>query len=138
MKYPDGVKSPKTTQLKPKQKYHAQKIKEDGITFDSKAEYNYYLLMKQQNLVFDVHRSFEIIPKFEIDGKKHRARRYSPDFVIYSDSSKSKIEKVVDVKGGKITVDASLRMTLFEYQYKIAVVIAKYNYRKGGFAEKNF
>ena len=118
-------------------KYHAKPQKIDGITFDSKAEANYYLMnVKARYEHFSCHESFEIIPKFKVGTKNKRHRVYSPDFVIYDDYGN--LIKVIDVKPRKITTDASLRMNLFEYKYQIPVTIAKYNYRTKMFEESEF
>ncbi|CAJ2232208.1 DUF1064 domain-containing protein [Fructilactobacillus sanfranciscensis] len=118
-------------------KYHAKPQKIDGITFDSKAEANYYLTwVKDCYEHFSCHERFEIIPKFKVGIKNKRHRVYSPDFVIYDENGK--MIKVVDVKPSKITADASLRMNLFEYKYGIPVTIAKYNYRTNTFEESEF
>ena len=118
-------------------KYHAKPKKIDGITFDSKAEANYYLTnVKDRYEHFSCHESFEIIPKFKVGIKNKRHRVYSPDFVIYDDYGN--LIKVIDVKPRKITTDASLRMNLFEYKYQIPVTIAKYNYRTKMFEESEF
>ncbi|USS86477.1 hypothetical protein M3M38_07360 [Fructilactobacillus cliffordii] len=45
---------------------------------------------------------------------------------------------MIDVKGRKITTDASLRMTLFEYQYKVPITIARMNYKAKTFEEEEF
>lgn len=118
-------------------KYHAKKTEIDGIKFDSQAEASYYLAhVKGKYDHFSCHESFEIIPKFKLGKRNKRKRVYSPDFVIYDDEQN--MIKVVDVKPAKITADASLRMTLFEYMYKIPVTIAKLDYRSHLFIEKEF
>lgn len=118
-------------------KYHAKPQKIDGITFDSKAEANYYLMnVKARYEHFSCHESFEIIPKFKVGTKNKRHRVYSCDFAIYDDYGN--LIKVIDVKPRKITTDASLRMNLFEYKYGIPVTIAKYDYRTKMFEESEF
>ncbi|WP_413627706.1 DUF1064 domain-containing protein [Fructilactobacillus vespulae] len=118
-------------------KYHAKRQEIDGIKFDSKAEALYYqnhvILLRKH---FTVHESFEIIPKFKVGKKNKRHRVYSPDFVLYDNDGN--MTKVIDVKPTKVTADASLRMTLFEYKYGIPVTVAKYNYRTKTFEESEF
>ncbi|KRK58490.1 DUF1064 domain-containing protein [Fructilactobacillus fructivorans] len=121
--------------IKPKNKYHAKKIQADGITFDSRVEYMYYIrFIKNRYISFDDHKSFEITPRFKLNGKTHRKRVYSPDFIEYD--THGQMIKVVDVKGGKVTADASLRINEFEYLYQVPVVLARYNYRTKQFQEK--
>nr|WP_252895489.1 DUF1064 domain-containing protein [Fructilactobacillus florum] len=81
-----------------------------------------------------IHESFVILDGITVNGKKRRRRRYTPDFV-YRDE-KGEITKVVDVKPTKITADASLRIAMFVFRYKVPVTIARYDSRSGLFEEK--
>ncbi|MCL0330651.1 DUF1064 domain-containing protein [Apilactobacillus xinyiensis] len=137
MKYPTG--KPYRRHIKPiarvkhKNKYHAKKLKIDGNSFDSKAEAGYYMKLKYDHAEFKVHEQFEIVPKTRLAGKTHREAIYTPDFTIYKDG---KLIEAIDVKGYKITADASLRMRAFIAKYQIPVYIVKSH--AGGFEKKLF
>jgi len=100
-------------------KYKAKKIEIDGITFDSKDEANYYLYLKDKKTKgeirdFGLQQKFELIPKFEKDGKKYRAMTYTPDFVIFHNDGS---EEYIDVKGFS-TQQGEMRKKLFDYFYQ--------------------
>lgn len=114
-------------------KYHNRKQLYDGIEFDSLAEIAYYKLLRIQKADFKYHQSFEICPTFKIAGKSKRHRVYTPDFTIYKDNE---LVKAIDIKGMKMTADASLRMNLFMYKYNVPVIIARYDRKAHQFEEK--
>lgn len=99
-------------------KYNNKKVVCDGITFDSKAERDYYLYLlelKQRGIVTDIQLqpSFLLQEKFRKNGKLYREITYKADFeVTYSDGH---IE-IVDVKG-MVTKDFAIKQKLFEYKY---------------------
>jgi len=100
-------------------KYKAKKIEIDGIEFDSKDESNYYLYLKDKKAKgeirdFGLQQKFELIPKFEKDGKKYRAMTYTPDFVIFRNDG---TEEYIDVKGFS-TQQGEMRKKLFDYFYR--------------------
>lgn len=138
--YPVGVKKINKSKVK-RNKYHNTKVSvknEDGeiIKFDSKAEAMYYKKIpktKLKNVKLQV--AFELMPKFELLGKKYRAIKYIPDFVFYDDAGN--IEKVVDVKG-KQTEVFKIKAKLFCGKYQIPLVLAKYDYKKKTFEESIF
>lgn len=107
----------------------------DGTQTDSKIEARYYDHLLSAGVDFKYQQAFEIVPAVTIDGKRHGARKYRPDFCIYEGD---KLVKVVDVKGGKatITADSSLRMAAFMARYEIPVTIAVYDARTGLFIGK--
>jgi hypothetical protein len=79
------------TRLNRSSKYNNVRCELDGITFDSKAERNYYIeldLMKKAGLV----KWFNRQPSFLLPG----GIRYRPDFVV---CDKDGLVYVVDVKG---------------------------------------
>jgi len=103
-----------------KTKYNNKKIIIDGITFDSKDESIYYLLLKSQKengmiKDFILQPKYELIPKFVYFDKKVQACTYSPDFnVIHFDDTIT----AVDVKSmGTATQQGEMRRKLFEYRY---------------------
>lgn len=137
-KYPTGViplhkeELVKPTKKKPS-KYHNRKQLYDGIEFDSLAEIAYYKLLRIQKVDFKYHQSFEICPAFKINGKAKQHRVYTPDFMIYDGNE---LVKAIDIKGMKMTADASLRMNLFMHKYNVPVMIARYDRKTHQFEEK--
>lgn len=100
-------------------KYNAKKIEIDGIEFDSKDESRFYLYLKDKKAKgeirdFGLQQKFELIPKFEKDGKKYRAMTYTPDFVIFHNDG---TEEYIDVKGFS-TQQGEMRKKLFDYFYR--------------------
>lgn len=102
-----------------KSKYNNNKVKYQGITFDSKKEFEYYLILKdkeKRGLVFNIKRQvpLEIQPAFiDKTGVKHRAIIYKADFV-YTDCVSGK-ERYIDVKGFKTDV-YKLKKKLLAYK----------------------
>lgn len=101
-------------------KYNNKKVTIDGITFDSKDESLYYLMLKSQKETgwikdFELQPKYELVPKFEYQGKKRQAITYSPDFnIIHHDNSIT----AVDVKSmGTATQQGELRRKMFEFKY---------------------
>lgn len=93
---------------KKKSKYHNIPTEVDGIKFDSKRESRRYLelkAMEKAGLINDLElqKRFELIPGYELNGKKIRAITYVADF-YYFDQEKS--EWVIeDVKSKATTTD---------------------------------
>lgn len=104
-------------------KYGAKKVIIDDIQFDSKAEGEYYKILRQQLLNneikdFSLQPEFELQPPFEMDGKKIRAIKYIADFkVIQHDGT----EQIIDIKGME-TTDFKLKKKMFEYKFRIPLV----------------
>lgn len=100
-------------------KYHNEKITYQGETFDSKKEFEYYLLLKDREKrgeIIDLQRQvpLEIQPGFIMpDGKKIRPITYLADFV-YTDA-KTLERKVIDVKGFRTEI-YNLKKKLLAYQ----------------------
>lgn len=138
-KYPAGAiplhktEEPEKPVKKKPSKYHNRKQLYDGIEFDSLAEIAYYKLLRIQKADFKYHQSFEICPAFKIAGKSKRHRVYTPDFTIYEGND---LIKAIDIKGMKMTADASLRMNLFMQKYNVPVMIARYDRKTHQFEEK--
>jgi|SRR5690625_2097955 len=133
-------------------KYNARKVLFQGIEFDSKSEYEYYLLLKNNKLVKDIELQpeYTIIEAYKVecgrcDGKgqtynkrtgnfnkctlcKGAGRRtkqgakYTADFKVTYIDGH---EEIVDVKGGPASRDFTLRRKLFEIQSGKELVIAK-------------
>jgi len=107
-------------------KYHNKKTTYDGIKFDSKKEGLEYLRLKTleglgviKNLERQVE--YELIPKFELNGKSYRKTSYKADF-RYITVEDDKIH-VVDVKS-LITAKNDvyrLKKKLMAYRYGIEI-----------------
>ena len=85
-------------------KYHSQKIKVDGLTFDSKGEAKRYQELKllQKNRIItglELQKRIELQPSFTYNGKTERAINYVADFYYY-DNEKGTIV-IEDFKGFK-------------------------------------
>lgn len=117
-------------------KYRNTKTIYRGIKFDSKAEAEYYDLAVWQAQAEDwelkLQERFELLPKFELEGKKYRKIEYVPDFTFYKNG---KLVKVVDVKGMQ-TKDFKLKAKLFCQKFQIPLILAK-KYRNT-FKEERF
>ena len=102
-----------------KSKYNNRKVTYQGLTFDSKKEFEYYLLLKdkeKRGLVFNIKRQvpLEIQPAFtDKSGVKHRAITYKADFV-YTDRVSGKV-RYIDVKGFRTEV-YKLKKKLLAYK----------------------
>jgi hypothetical protein len=100
-------------------KYHAVKVKRDGHTFDSKAEYRRYCelrLLVRAGVITDlvVHPRFNLLPAATWNGKHYRPVNFTPDFQ-YSKGGKTVVE---DVKGGPTRTTAfTLRLKLWIRQH---------------------
>ena len=96
-------------------KYNNHKIKKNGQKFDSKAEYYFYLALKQDSTVEKIifQPCFPLIASFKKNGHTYRGISYRADFdVRYKDGTR----KIYDVKGFKTEV-FKLKHKLFEYFY---------------------
>lgn len=102
-------------------KYGNTKVKADGYTFDSKAEYARYCelkLLEEAGQIEDlrVHPSFVIMDGYTEPntGKKIRTRRYEADFRYWNEDTGQMI--VEDVKG-KRTAFFNLKWDLVRQRY---------------------
>lgn len=116
-------------------KYKNIRIELDGYTFDSKAEAEYYKLLKLRKRAKEI-KSFLLQPEyllqeaFEKDGKKYRAIYYVADFEItHNDGT---IE-VVDVKGAPLTQVFRIKEKLFNAKYPHKLTLVKLD--KGRFVK---
>ena len=82
-------------------KFNAQKVELDGMTFDSKKEHKRYIelkAMQQRGEIFGLehHTKFELAPKTKIEGEKRAkpALRYFADFTYYIISGEYIVEDV--------------------------------------------
>ena len=97
-------------------KYNAVRVRQDGHTFDSKAEHRRYCelrLLERAGAITDlvVHPRFDLLPATAWNGKRYPAVRFTPDFQ-YREDGRMVVE---DVKGGKATQtrDFKLRLRLW-------------------------
>ncbi|WP_068672294.1 DUF1064 domain-containing protein [Oceanobacillus sp. Castelsardo] len=137
---------------KPKNKYNARKIEFQGVTFDSQAEYEYYLILKNDKSVQDIELQpeYQIIKPYKVkcgrcDGRgkvlntktlnlnkctlcKGYGTRTKSGAKFTADFKVTYIDgeiKVIDVKGGPTSKDFTLRKKLFEIKTGHELVIAK-------------
>ncbi|WP_151690790.1 DUF1064 domain-containing protein [Acinetobacter junii] len=94
-------------------KFNAQKVELDGMTFDSKKEHKRYIelkAMQQRGEIFGLehHTKFELAPKTKLEGEKRSkpALRYFADFTYYISSGEYIVE---DVKSAATRKLASYR-----------------------------
>ncbi|WP_417212394.1 DUF1064 domain-containing protein [Acinetobacter venetianus] len=101
---------PKVTK---RNKFNAQKVELDGMTFDSKKEHRRYIelkAMQQRGEIFGLehHTKFELAPKTKLEGEKRvkPALRYFADFTYYNITGEYIVE---DVKSAATRKLASYR-----------------------------
>lgn len=94
-------------------KFNAQKVDLDGMTFDSKKEHKRYIelkAMQQRGEIFGLehHTKFELAPKIKLEGEKRAkpALRYFADFTYYGITGEYIVE---DVKSAATRKLASYR-----------------------------
>lgn len=94
-------------------KFNAQKVDLDGMTFDSKKEHRRYIelkAMQQRGEIFGLehHTKFELAPKIKLEGEKRAkpALRYFADFTYYISTGEYIVE---DVKSAATRKLASYR-----------------------------
>lgn len=114
-------------------KYNAKKVEIDGIKFDSKAEGEYYLHLKQQVterqiLGFERQKRMLLQEGFSVEGVKGKIRPifYVVDFIITENDGTL---TYVDVKGMETDV-FKLKKKLFMKRYSTALLKVKKT--KGG------
>lgn len=114
-------------------KYNAKKVEIDGIKFDSKAEGEYYLHLKQQVterqiLGFERQKRMLLQEGFNVEGVKGKIRPifYVVDFIITENDGTL---TYVDVKGMETDV-FRLKKKLFMKRYNTALLKVKKT--KGG------
>lgn len=88
----------------------------DGIEFDSGMEAEYYVYLLKAGVKFKRQQSFELLPKYKINGRSVRAITYVADFVIYDDNDK--LVRVIDIKG-RATEAFKIKKKLFEYIFGV-------------------
>jgi hypothetical protein len=127
-----------------KRAWHQQrKVKRtefDGHVFDSGEELEFYRdylktgVYKSDIVGITLQPKYELLPKFEKDGIKHRAITYKPDFYIeYMSKSGELCKEVIEIKGFS-TPDFVMRRKMFDYRYPDLklVVLSKAPKKYGG------
>lgn len=121
-------------------KFKSSKITVDGETFDSKLEYNVYKTLKEwlepfglpYKFILERQVTFELQPKFRINGKMIRAITYTADFCIYvrefnveeNDYNDPTLLYVIDAKGMETEVfKVKKKLFAFKYQPKEIVLL---------------
>lgn len=100
-------------------KYRNRKVEYDEITFDSQAEFEYYLILKAREAAgqiskLEVHSKFMLQEGFkDRDGKRVPPIHYKADFTYVDDNGDS---VVVDVKGFETPV-WKIKRKLFLFRY---------------------
>lgn len=104
-----GTKNTKAPEIKPSNKYHAEKTTVDGIIFDSKLEARRYEQLKLLKHAGQI-AWFHCQPSFVLPG----GVRYRPDFIVMDPAGLIWIE---DAKG-KETKEFVIKRKLFEQCYQ--------------------
>lgn len=102
-------------------KFGAQRCELDGITFASKAERNYYALLKVREKAGEVS-NVELQPVYELSVNGQLVGTYRPDFRFYD--ARDKRVRVVDVKGVR-TREFNRTVRLMRAIHKVEVEVVK-------------
>ena len=102
-------------------KYNNVKVLIDGRMFDSKREgerYKELKLLERAGVIINLvlQPKFELMPKYEINGRKVRKMEYIADFQ-YIENGKTVVE---DAKG-MLTAVYKIKKKLFESKYGIEI-----------------
>ncbi|NAR55232.1 DUF1064 domain-containing protein [Acinetobacter haemolyticus] len=90
-------------------KFNAQKVELDGLTFDSKKEHKRYIELKAMQQRGEItklehHTKFELAPKTKLEGEKRAkpALRYFADFTYYNADGEYVVEDVKSLATRKL------------------------------------
>lgn len=102
-------------------KYHAKKIAVDGMTFDSRKEYQRWvelLMLEKAGVIEGLQRqvTFVLLPSQKGEGRTERPVKYVADFT-YQENGKTVVE---DTKGMK-TKDYIIKRKLMRYIHGITI-----------------
>lgn len=102
-------------------KYHAKKITVDGMTFDSRKEYQRWvelLMLEKAGLIEGLQRqvTFQLIPSQKDGGRAERPVKYVADFT-YQENGQTVVE---DTKGVK-TKEYIIKRKLMRYIHGITI-----------------
>jgi len=109
---------------KKKSKFGNNKVKVNGVTFDSEGEYTHYCTLKLKERTGEIrnlrhHVNFELIPAQVICGKKVQGTSYEADFVY--EQAPDWTQVIEDYKGYK-TPEYILKRKLMKFLLKLDVV----------------
>lgn len=113
--------------IAPAQKYHNRITVVDGISFDSKKEANYYLLLKMRERQNEIH-GLQLQPVFPIyveagDRGRISIGVFKADFSYWEDVDRIEHLRVIDVKSSATKTEAyRLRKKLVEAIYNITII----------------
>ena len=106
-------------------KYHNKKCFYKDMTFDSKKERDYYIvleMMLKNNQITDLKTQvkFELQPSFKFKGKTIRSISYIADFTYIDKKNKLHI---IDVKSEATKKDKVYRLKkkIFQYKYNLEI-----------------
>ena len=131
-------KQPQVKRTK-RSKYGNVRVKYDGHQFDSKAEWRYYMKLKQMKLDglikhFEMQERFLLMDGFVKNGRKFQAIHYVADFVVTYPNGEI---VVIDVKGQKeVTKEFTLKYKMFHAKYSNRFIIARWDDNSKRFIEK--
>lgn len=102
-------------------KYKNKKIVYNGVKFDSKKEYAYYIklkLLEESNKIQDLKRQvkYELQPSYKFKGKTIRAINYIADFEYIENG----VKHIIDTKGFRTEI-YKLKKKMFEYKYNLEI-----------------
>jgi len=103
-------------------KYKNKKVEYRGLMFDSQMEFEYYLYITNvvyskdifSDIEIKLQPEYELLEKFEKNGKKYRAINYRADFEICKNG---KPFRVIDIKGFPNPLFL-LKEKMFNHKYK--------------------
>ena len=115
-----------------KSKYGSKKIEIDGIVFDSIAEGEFYLYLKdlkEQGKIKKIILQEKLVLQegFKKNGKTNRAITYTVDFTVLDDEDKL---TRIDVKGME-TQQGNLNRKMYDYKYNEPLVWVAKNKKYG-------
>lgn len=106
-------------------KYHNKKCIYKDMTFDSKKERDYYVILEmmlKNNQITDLKTQvkFELQPSFKFKGKTIRSINYIADFTYIDKKNKLHI---IDVKSEATKKDKVYRLKkkIFQYKYNLEI-----------------
>jgi hypothetical protein len=117
-------------------KFNAKKVTVDGIKFDSKAESEYYLHLKElkergQIKDFELQPPFVLQESFRLRGELVRQIKYVADFRVFENDGSTFI---VDVKGME-TADFKIKKKLYLKRFPEPLKLLTFSKIDGGWIE---
>jgi hypothetical protein len=96
--------------IEKEKKYKNKKVDFDGHKFDSRHEFNFYNLLKLNNIDFTLKEVFILQNKFTYGSESIREIKIIPDFIIKKNGV---IVAIVDTKG-MITIESKLKYKMLK------------------------